>query len=560
MNPITKLDYYIQSAVPAVYDDSLSYYELLSKVLAKVDELIDQSNDYFSEDITKHISTTLQEWYSNGKLADIINKNVFTDMDNRLTLVTNRTKGYVNAMEYENLKILLPAGGYDWAPVIQKAIDEAYRLGVNKVELPGGTFLLRSTLKIPYSNFEFSGQGSGTVLALDTDITAIECVGAYESAKRLKHTTLKDFAIKGILNTGTGIYLSYFTFGCKVQNVSIDEVKTGIQMGTHCYGSSYERVYIYHFTVYGMYVGRSAHMVQIDKCVFNSWRTNGYSPKGIMLWGGDSTLPVQSIRIEGCDFEGCVRGAEITGGDGLVMESCYFENNNEFHLRLGNAAADEQLRNYRISNCWMDASPVTVSNGTYESVAISVDGSKVETTGGVFENIRFGFTPSQSAVISTDAANPTRRGIKCEVYGGRKPPILRGISEDYVWNYATTYSNTVKKPISLNSSDPLDVSLDANATKDATKGLRVFKQMNMVTMNGAVKVTAIGKIGTLPGGYAPKFDQSFTVPQGNSYDTTQTLGVVEVKRDGTIWARTGDITKWYNLNITWLSEYRYDLN
>lgn len=83
INAIEKLlDYKIQQVIPTVYDDSLSFYELVSRVVVKLNEVIDASNIYFAEDITAHVETLLTEWYASGKLADIINETLMTGKAN----------------------------------------------------------------------------------------------------------------------------------------------------------------------------------------------------------------------------------------------------------------------------------------------------------------------------------------------------------------------------------------------------------------------------------------------------------------------------------------------
>lgn len=82
---IEKINYWVQQALPQVYDDSLSFYELLSKVIAKVNEITDEVNEYFAEDIEVHVETVLIEWKNDGTLANIINNTVFTDLNNRMT-------------------------------------------------------------------------------------------------------------------------------------------------------------------------------------------------------------------------------------------------------------------------------------------------------------------------------------------------------------------------------------------------------------------------------------------------------------------------------------------
>jgi exopolysaccharide biosynthesis protein len=76
--PIEKLQHHVQSVLPQVYDDSLSFVELVNKVVIKLNEVIDTSNDYFNEDLSDYTRQILQEWYDNGKLADILNDDVLT--------------------------------------------------------------------------------------------------------------------------------------------------------------------------------------------------------------------------------------------------------------------------------------------------------------------------------------------------------------------------------------------------------------------------------------------------------------------------------------------------
>lgn len=43
---VEPLKYHVQAVLPTVYDDSLSYYELLNKVVQKLNEVIEQTNNY----------------------------------------------------------------------------------------------------------------------------------------------------------------------------------------------------------------------------------------------------------------------------------------------------------------------------------------------------------------------------------------------------------------------------------------------------------------------------------------------------------------------------------
>ena len=73
-----KLRFYCQKVLPLVYDDSLSYYETICKVVQKLNELAEKYNDVdelinnLEANLTVEVTRILNEWYENGKLEDII--------------------------------------------------------------------------------------------------------------------------------------------------------------------------------------------------------------------------------------------------------------------------------------------------------------------------------------------------------------------------------------------------------------------------------------------------------------------------------------------------------
>lgn len=104
--------------LPQVYGDELSYYELLNKVVEKlnvigvtVNELIDYVNHYFdSLDVQQMINTKLDQMAQDGTLADLINHDIFNDLNTKI----NELSEYVHvgsklniAKNFTNLYLLL---------------------------------------------------------------------------------------------------------------------------------------------------------------------------------------------------------------------------------------------------------------------------------------------------------------------------------------------------------------------------------------------------------------------------------------------------------------------
>lgn len=99
--------FWCQKVLPLVYDDSLSYYELLCKVVAylndvienvdglKIDidkllvaygELEDYVNNYFNNlDVQAEINVKLDAMASDGTLAQIINEQIFNELNTKVT-------------------------------------------------------------------------------------------------------------------------------------------------------------------------------------------------------------------------------------------------------------------------------------------------------------------------------------------------------------------------------------------------------------------------------------------------------------------------------------------
>lgn len=76
-----RLRYWVQKVLPLVYDDSLSYYELLNKVVWKINEMITaiekmqlQVEDIYDINITSAVSEILTGWLEDGTLERLIDE------------------------------------------------------------------------------------------------------------------------------------------------------------------------------------------------------------------------------------------------------------------------------------------------------------------------------------------------------------------------------------------------------------------------------------------------------------------------------------------------------
>lgn len=70
MGDITKLKFWCHKILPLVYDNSLSYYEFLCKVVAKLNEVIEKSNTEW--DVYADVKAIMDEWLEDGTIASLI--------------------------------------------------------------------------------------------------------------------------------------------------------------------------------------------------------------------------------------------------------------------------------------------------------------------------------------------------------------------------------------------------------------------------------------------------------------------------------------------------------
>lgn len=90
--------------LPQVYGDELSYYELLNKVVEKlnaigitVNELIDYVNTYFdSKDWQQMVNNKLDSMVADGTLDNIINQKIFGELNGNVNMLLNNRKNFKN--------------------------------------------------------------------------------------------------------------------------------------------------------------------------------------------------------------------------------------------------------------------------------------------------------------------------------------------------------------------------------------------------------------------------------------------------------------------------------
>lgn len=92
---IKELKFWVQKVLPLVYDDSLSYYELLDKVVRKLNEVIDLVNG-IDDTIVSEVNSIMNKWIEDGTFEELINQTVLTNLN---TKIDNTTAELEEAVE-----------------------------------------------------------------------------------------------------------------------------------------------------------------------------------------------------------------------------------------------------------------------------------------------------------------------------------------------------------------------------------------------------------------------------------------------------------------------------
>ena len=119
---IKDLRYWCQKVLPLVYEDSLSYYELLGKVVAKINEMIEQTNQ-----IPELVEGEIQKLLDDGTIAQIITELLTTSFWVNVKQppegvtpakgdgATDDTQAITEAIQYgmaHDMAVFFPAGYY----------------------------------------------------------------------------------------------------------------------------------------------------------------------------------------------------------------------------------------------------------------------------------------------------------------------------------------------------------------------------------------------------------------------------------------------------------------
>lgn len=144
--PVDPVSYWTHKILPLVYDDSLSYYEVLAKVVQRLNMLVENNNN-----IPQYLKDLIKEYVTSGKISEVVSE-----------IIAN----FILNVKYPpvGVKPAVGDGTEDDTEAIQSCIDYAAKNG-GAVYLPYGSYLTQSlTIKDGVSLFGFDRYSTKLVL------------------------------------------------------------------------------------------------------------------------------------------------------------------------------------------------------------------------------------------------------------------------------------------------------------------------------------------------------------------------------------------------------------
>lgn len=219
------LKFWCQMVLPTVYDDSLSFYELLNKVVFKLNELGQYYNELSEQlsnlggTVSAEVEKQLQEMIDNGELEDLINNTLLADKVDKIAPKSN---------------------DIDLMPVINRVSGRTYGLGA----IQGVCVLDNGNIVASYSYdtengtnaqiIEYNIDGTSPTIVKSATLPIGHCAGlSYNPNNNMIYTPML-YTQQGVYNTNV-ILINADTFAIS-QTITVNGVS-----GNGLLGCAYNR-------------------------------------------------------------------------------------------------------------------------------------------------------------------------------------------------------------------------------------------------------------------------------------------------------------------------------
>ena len=244
---IEGFNFWCQKVLPLVYDDSLSYYEVLCKIQSKLNEVINNQNnlnagfskllEWVDSQLLTYSKEQLTKWSKDGTFAKMINEELFKQLNIKINNNTNSIKQMTHILQpNEDLQAIINSG-------------------ILRIELDPNQTYSFTNIKVP-SNFNFNGKnaivknsGLSPIFNIsdktNVSITNVFFKGYYENANnqpldardigieiiRANEITISDCVFKNFRGVGISLHelsASYYRADTNISNNSFNYCYVGL--------------------------------------------------------------------------------------------------------------------------------------------------------------------------------------------------------------------------------------------------------------------------------------------------------------------------------------------
>ena len=340
--------HWCQKVLPLVYDDSLSYYELLCKVVNYLNETIENMS-LLGEDVSNlhtayvqlqgyvngYFDTTDFEMLVNDKLDEMVEDGTLDELISQVIF----NAYYCNIKDYG----AVGDGVTDDTLAFVKCIKDAEENNKD-ILVPSGVYIV--TMELKMSGIRIFGIRTKSVVVFD-DTTGFVCGD---------NVTIQNLVVKGI--NGLRECVNVNGDNVVVESCEIIPEQIGISIYT-------------------------CDNVIIDKCFIHPISVGGGN---FGVWS-NTDIPPTNVKITNCTICDFQVNAIFAHFNGCVIDSCYFRNNHlqvqptgGGHLDIIGASNDELVRTVISNNI--------VTGGNSVTTGFEVDANRVLITGNYVYDIQ----------------------------------------------------------------------------------------------------------------------------------------------------------------------------
>ena len=392
--------------LPLVYDDALSFYELVSKCVQKINEIIPVVN-VTQEEIDKKVSEAIQALIDNGTLNDIINNQLFSKLNEKINVNTNNItilKANVSDITAKTTSLEQTSEELTTKTDNLETKNNVNTEKISVIEKKIGRYITPEMFgAIGDNTTDDTASINKAITAALNNKACLLLLGDYKITTPLTNIKdLKILAINGVIHsdyTGTSTLIPFEK--CDVTGLTIISNKQ--HTGSVLYSNSWNNAKFTNVTIYygrnGIHLNKSGELG--FGCHLTNFNISECSETGIKLEGGADYFIQDGIinkcgvgiKADKCDGLYCLnvdiiacdyafRGYCYTGNLG----SCFFTNvlfdtSNQDNFRIDGSSGSYVCTSLHISNCWFSNNKD--KNGCFLSLV-----RNGEITGSIFQYSR----------------------------------------------------------------------------------------------------------------------------------------------------------------------------